>query len=344
MRAKQHQNLFRDSGLCYQQVLEQITTDQLRITMGESMLVLGKLQEQAATQMPNMPGTPASYAATQAESAGGHSAGGRRVVTRKFPEPGPSGFPQRSEWLAYQVAFTTVISAVVRQATRQLLLVINANPHAGIGVGYSAIREDPDDQRVLSELVMDMPTALPNTIPTELVLSQSGLGVYLNITEAVMSASDESVGVLQQWFTDQPPLRPKNKSQLAYSLAEWVRVSDELDNCQAPQSEVQQRLSLESLVRDNPEVKGVLEAMKAASDTPVPVRRYLLKLQGLASKYSSIQQAEAKVATVTAYATGATQAKGTAPANRQKQKDDRICMHWMNGDCWRGANCRFRHP
>ena len=346
VRAKQHQNVFRDNGLCYQQVLEQITVDQLRslgITMGESMLVLGKLQEQAAAPLPSVPGTPSSYAASPAE--GGQNTGGRRAVTRKFPEPGPSGFPQRSEWLAYQVAFTTGISAVVGEATRRLLLGINANPHAGMGIGYSAIRGDPDDQRVLSELVMEMPTALLNTIPSELVLSQSGLEVYSHITEAVMSASDESVGVLQQWFTEQPPLRPKNRGQLAYSLAEWVRVRDELDNCQAPQSEVQQRLSLESLVRDIPEAKGVLEAMKAASDTPVPVKRYMLKLHGLAAKYSSVQQAEAKVATVTAYATGVPRkAAGAHQQPKQKQKDDRICRHFLNGDCWRGANCRFRHP
>jgi hypothetical protein len=99
--------------------------------------------------------------------------------------------------------------------------------------------------------------------------------------------------------------------------------------------------------------------MKAASDAAVPVSRYLLKLGNLAEKYSSVEQAEAKVARVTAMAavTGPGGAKGkkwrqksgkTAAGKGTQQtgappQEDRVCRHWQHGDCWRGSTCRFLH-
>ena len=133
------------------------------------------------------------------------------------------------------------------------------------------MRGNEYDQRVLNELVQSMPTALLNTVPTDMVTTQSGVAVYAWITRAVMAASDESVGVLQAWFASQPELPAKKKHLLSQSLADWLRVRDDLSDAGAPQSEVQQRLSLESMVGSISEARDVIVAMKAASDTAVPV-------------------------------------------------------------------------
>jgi hypothetical protein len=243
VKAKKHEVVFRDNGLCHQSVLVVLTVDQLRslgITMGEAMLVLSVLQEQTVAPPP-MPGTPMMGASAAAPAEGDvvHYHGGqRRAVARQFPELGPTGFPLRGEWLASQVAFATGLGPTVPAATQQQLLGVNARPQEGLGAGYEAIRGDPGDQRVLNELVQSMPTALLNAVPTDCITTQSGLAVYAWITQSVMSASDESVSVMQQWFADQPALSSKKKSCLAQSLAEWRRVRDELANCGAPRCTV----------------------------------------------------------------------------------------------------------
>ena len=195
-----------------------------------------------------------------------------------------------------------------------------------------------------------MPTALLNTVPSELLTSQSGIGVYAWVTRSVMAASDESVGVMQAWFSNQPPLAAKKKHLLSQSLAEWLKVKDGLSDAGAPQSAVQQRLSLEALVSGITEASDTIKALKAASDTAVPVSRYLLKLQGLAEKYASVLQAEAKVATVTAFAAHAAASRDGGNKSRRggrgkgKGKGKGLCWHFeKNGECWRGAECKFEH-
>ena len=46
VRAKRHESVFRDNGLCFCAVLQEVTVAQLRdlnVTMGEAMLLLGLL-------------------------------------------------------------------------------------------------------------------------------------------------------------------------------------------------------------------------------------------------------------------------------------------------------------
>ena len=313
------------------------------IPMGDSILIIGRIQEQAQS---------ASVHPNQGQSQSQGSAQQQQLVPVKgtgliaFLELEPTGFPTLRGWDAYKLGFAAHIGPLVSGEGHTLIKSINADPMHKVPSGWKT--GGADDVLINERLVNGasggvgaMPDNLVLLVPEALMAQQAGAAIYSFITMGVKALCDESVTVLQSWFTAPPQISEGNKHMLVAALQEWSSTLHKLNTMQAPQSEVQQRISLEAMVARLKEAKEMIAALKAANKMKaVPVSDYMEVLQALGIKYSSVKQQPQACAAFGAFTVEESQ---VPPGGDKTPRGTVECRFWKSGRCWRGAKCQWKH-
>ena len=318
LQDKKLEQVLYDQDMCYVQVLQEVTKEELRqvgLSVGAAALVLKVIFPEGAEL--EVVGVSAVNA-TQV-----------RPVLRPFPALEQTGWPAVRGWAVYARALIAYVYPQVGQEVADLMAAELEKGAAALPPRW--VRGCFADRVIHGALVNQgagsMPDDLVLLLPEGDVADQAGFAEFAFLNAKVNCVCDEAVGHRQKAFTEFPAVEENAKHGLAKRLQEWKALRSWLDANGSTQSRVQSSLSLQGLVAKLPEAREAMRALEAryvGKETPLDERLTLVEV--LAVKYTAMH----------------TPGKAAFSAG-QVAKESGICYHWASGKCTKGAKCRWKH-
>ena len=157
--------------------------------------------------------------------AGGSNTQRTRSTRLKFAETGRNGVIDLRSWKVFIFAFVALLRAMDMTPTLvNLAYDIALHPALDLPDGYDVT--DPENA-VLFDAVLLLDGGVPPdmllSVPPEILEHRQGIELLQFFSSRILSQSDASIGVLESWFSDPTPCKPRS---LTLAPVEWQRVVD----------------------------------------------------------------------------------------------------------------------
>ena len=335
--------VLKANGYCFVSALGLMTLDdleQLGMPRGHARMIMNCVHEPRAPP-PSSP--PPIDAARNTTAAAPQS---HRARCRPFPESTSSGVPTARAWRAFVMTFVVVLRVIgVPIPVPDVILA------AGLRPGDPATMVVPPEvSGMVWDALLSVEGGLPDdillSIPESVMLDRDGEAAVRHIGARVMTTSDQSVAALSSWYNDPTPI--VKPGLITSALMEWLRVTEQLTADGAAPTEVQQRISLMTLMGKIPEVGRAIEALQAMHDV-VTVRHLVAAVERIGNKHSSLANQKRAIAMMVGVndqgddgISRASKRREAAMITAKKPKVGRCKFH-DHSSCKYGDRCRFNH-
>ena len=254
--------LLKENGFAFVEELRDLTRKDLNdmgMPLGHSKMILRVLVPSGRGQVLMTSGSVHN----QSDVAAGPAT--FNIKAKAIPPLDANGFPMSRGWTAYEPVFTAALT-LSPMPTERVVLVSKAFLRPTEAAGNSQhVDGDHLDAIIWSALATagtdGMPEVLLLAIPHEIRAGRFGLRAIKWIGSAVLTSSDDSVGILQDSYTNCVPVT--RKAMLGAGLVQLAAMEQQLAATNCPQSDVSTKLALNRLTSKVPEAVRALEALEA---------------------------------------------------------------------------------
>ena len=343
VRAQRYEVLLKDNGFCFLGALDAMSAadlQELGVVRGHALLLLRALRP------PQVPPTPASPLQQRSAAAAANG-------TADDPNHGMAPHLFRAKCRAFPTVLTTRTWRAFLLTFVMVLRSIGLSdpvPDAVLAAGLRPSAPHSPMDAVLSGSVWDILLSVEGGLPDDILLgftevivcSRDGEAAVRHIGNRMMASSDQSIATLATWFNDPSPVT--KQTAVINALDEWYRVMEQLTEYGAAPSEVQQRISLMTLVGGVPQVTRAFEALQAVSGT-MDLAAMVSAARRIGDTASSVASQKRAVAMMTASVdgSGALEPEREVAMVATKRRKHGRCKFHDAGHCKFGDRCRFHH-
>jgi hypothetical protein len=229
--------LLKENGFAFVEELRDLTRKDLNdmgMPLGHSKMILRVLIPSGRGQVLVTSGSVHN----QSDVAAGPAT--FNIKAKAIPPLDANGFPMSRGWTAYEPVFTAALT-LSPMPTERVVLVSKAFLRPTDAVPGNSQRVDGDhlDAIIWSALATagtdGMPEVLLLAIPHEIRAGRFGLRAIKWIGSAVLTSSDDSVGILQDSYTNCVPVT--RKAMLGAGLIHLAAMEQQLAAANCPQSD-----------------------------------------------------------------------------------------------------------